>query len=163
MEKKGQGWTLTRTPEEAENAMIALFAQVYSKTIEIFAEKYGSSAFELAKEAFIQSMVEPIENGTLTFEKRDLDTFIAWLISGICVGHQGEFLEKTGENVRFRFTSCPYATIFRQAGKEKIGKFFCDADGPLLAAFNDQLKFERRHTLMDGDDHCDHHYTAPAK
>ena len=163
MELSGNAWNLNRSPEEAENAMIQLFAQIYASTIEAFVERYGQSVLDLAREAFISSMVEPIKKGEAPFSNRDLNTFIEWLISGICVGHRGEFVEKTDQSVKFCFTSCPYATIFRQIGKEEIGRFFCDADGPLINAFNDKIQFERHHTLMDGDDHCDHHYYTAEK
>jgi len=158
MEISNKNWKLTRTPEEAENVIIGLLCTTYTRTVEDLVARYGQEAIEIARNAFIASMVEPLIEQMKDAPNRDLSSFIDWLVSGIGVGHQGEFVEKTDTSVKFRFTECPYATIFRASGKQEIGKFFCDADGPLASAWNENIIFERTKTLMEGDDHCNHHY-----
>jgi len=43
-------------------------------------------------------------------------------------------------------------------GAEDIGVWICEADGPIAAAFNPRIRFQRTKTLMEGNDCCDHVY-----
>ena len=43
-------------------------------------------------------------------------------------------------------------------GAEDIGVWICAADGPIAAAFNPRIRFQRTQTLMEGNDCCDHVY-----
>jgi len=149
-----------KTPEEAENSIIELFAVISSRIIDEVEKKYGKESFELVKKAFIDSIVDLISKGFKKFKKRDLKVYIKLLVNGVTQGTKFEIVENKQASVRFKFTSCPLATYFRKIGKPEIGKFFCEVDEPLVKAFNKCIKFERTKTLMDGDDYCDHHYFA---
>lgn len=147
-----------KTPEEAENLIIELFAIVSSRIIDGVGKKYGREGFELAKKAFIDSILDLSIKGFEKFKRRDLKVFIKLLVNGVTQGHKFEIVENRKDSVRFKFTACPWATYFRAVGKPEIGRFFCEVDKPLVKAFNKCIKFERTKTLMDGDDYCDHHY-----
>jgi len=149
---------LKRTPEEAENTLIGLFATVYSGTVDQVTKKYGKEGFEIARKGFIDSMVKADIEEFKKIKEKNLRAYVEWLLSVITLGHRYEVVEDKDDSVRFRFTNCPWANFFRSIGKPEIGKFFCDADGPLAEAFNKDIKFEITKTLMDGDDHCNHHY-----
>lgn len=147
-----------KTPAEAENLIIRLFAVISSRIIDEVEKKYGKESFELVKKAFIDSIVDSSIKGFKKIKKRDLKVYIKLLINGVTQGHKFEIVENKKDSVRFKFTACPWATYFREIGKPEIGKFFCEVDKPLVKAFNKCIKFERTKTLMDGDDYCDHHY-----
>jgi len=149
---------LQRTPEEAENSLIDLFAIVYSGTLDQMIEKYGKKAFNIARKGFIDSMVKANIEEFTKIKDKSLEAYIEWLLSAITAGHRYEIIENEDDSVRLRFTHCPWANYFKEIGKPKIGKFFCDTDGPLAAAFNNKIKFKITKTLMDGDDYCNHHF-----
>ena len=147
-----------KTPEEIENVIIGLFATIYSRTADEIEKKYGKEGFKLAKKAFIDSVVDSSIEGFKKIRNSNLKAYIMWLISGLAQGHKFEIVENKENSVRFKFTSCPWATFFRDIGKPEIGRFFCESDEPMVKAFNKNIKFERTKTLMDSDDCCDHHY-----
>ncbi|MCD4670685.1 MAG: L-2-amino-thiazoline-4-carboxylic acid hydrolase [Actinomycetia bacterium] len=153
-----QDHKLKKSPEEVEDAIVRLFANIYSRTVEEISKKYGEEGFKLAKKACIDSMVESSIEDFKKMDKKDIKTYINWLLRIITVGHRYEIIENKKDSVRFKFTNCPWATAFRDIGKPEIGKFFCEADKPLVEAFNNNIKFEITKTLMDGDDYCNHHY-----
>ncbi len=149
---------IRRTPEEAESSIIQLFALLYSGTLDRIEAKCGPEGLKAAKKAFIDSMVKA---NKAVFEKnadKSIASYLRWLLSNITVGHEYEIVENREDSVAFRFTSCPWARYFRAIGKEDIGFLFCAADGPLASAFNKKIKFRRTKTLMQGHDHCNHHY-----
>ena len=149
---------MKRPPEEAENVLIALFAIVYSGTLDQMTEKYGKETFDAARRGFIDSMVKADTEEFMKCKERSLRAYVEWLLSNITVGHRYEIVEDKEDSVRLRFTKCPWAHFFREIGRPEIGKFFCDADGPLAEAFDRSIKFEITKTLMNGDDYCNHHY-----
>ena len=148
----------TRTAEEAEDALVGLFATVYARTVEEMQQKYGEEGFQLARKAFLDSMVEGWEKEFDQLPDRSLSTYVNWLASIVTSGTRFEVIEATESSIRFRFTVCPWATHFRRIGKPEVGRFFCEADVPMVAAFNKIIGFEITKTLMDGDAYCDHHF-----
>jgi hypothetical protein len=144
--------------EEAEASVVELFAVLYSRTVEEMREKYGQDGFELARKAFLDAMLEGWKKEYEKLPDRSLATYVRWLTSIVLKGTRYEVVESDDSSVRFRFSVCPWATYFRKIGKSEIGKFFCDADKPMVEAFNDKLGFEISKTLMKGDDYCDHHF-----
>jgi len=147
-----------KTVFDVENSLIGLFAIVYSGSVEEVEKKYGKEGFEAARKGFNDSMVQADIEVFETMKDRSLKAYIDWLLSAITEGHEYEILENRDDSVKFKFTSCPWADHFRAIGKQHIGKFFCDADGPLATAFNKNIKFEITKTLMNGDAYCNHHY-----
>ena len=147
-----------RHPEEIENDIIKLFATVYSGSVDEIMKKYGEKGFEAIRKGFIDAMVKSDIEEFKKIKEKSLKAYITWLLSVITLGHRYEIIEEKVDSVKFRFTNCPLANAFRAIGKPEIGKFFCDADGPLATAFNKNIKFEITKTLMEGDEYCNHHY-----
>ena len=147
-----------RTAEEAEAGVAGLFATVYAGTVEAIRDKYGEEGFETARQAFLDSMVDGWQREFDRLPDRSLETYVNWLASIVSSGTRFEVTELTETSVRFKFTVCPWASHFRAIGKAEIGRFFCDADVPMVAAFNEQIGFEITKTLMNGDAYCDHHF-----
>lgn len=71
-----------------------------------------------------------------------------------------EIVEDTENVFRLRVTECVWATVFREAGLDgEIGHAaVCNMDYTWPTAFNPDFRMERDHTLMQGDDYCDHRY-----
>jgi predicted ArsR family transcriptional regulator len=69
-------------------------------------------------------------------------------------------LEKKGNKTRFKVTKCPLYDLAKQLGTEEwMYHLLCLTDEPTITGFNGKIKFDRSHTLMQGDDYCDHCYT----
>jgi hypothetical protein len=138
--------------EKAEIGIIQVFGAIYPHLAK-------ATDFELARREFISAMVESAEKGFPPASQRSLKDFRVWLCANICVGHKYRIVEETETNLRFKFTGCPWASVFRAIGEAKIGKFFCDVDETMAKAFNKRFAFERTKVLMDGDSYCNHHYS----
>jgi predicted ArsR family transcriptional regulator len=150
---------MSKSVEEVEKRLIGMFASIYSRAIEAMCARYGPEAFEIARQAFMDTIVETSEENFANMQERDLHSYVAWLTSdGTEEGHEYETVESTEDSIRLKYVNCPWATCFRAIGHPEIGKFFCDADAPIASAFNEDIKFERTQTLMDGDDFCNHHF-----
>jgi hypothetical protein len=144
---------------EVETGLAGMFASIYSATIDAMCCRYGPEALEVARQTFMDTIVGMTKEDPSRPEERDLYSYVAWLTSDVTEqGHRCETVECTETSIRLKYLSCPWATAFRDIGHEEIGRFFCDADAPIAAEFNGDIKFERTMTLMDGDDHCDHHF-----
>lgn len=145
--------------EEVENRLIGMFASLYAATIEAMCARYGPEAFDVARQTFMDTMVGMSKKDLARLQERDLHTYVAWLTTdGTEQGHRYETVESTEDSIRLRYIDCPWATVFQVIGHPEIGRFFCDADAPIATAFNEEIKFERTLTLMDGDDFCNHHF-----
>jgi hypothetical protein len=145
--------------QDVENRLIGMFAAIYSSAIDAMCARYGPEALDVAREAFMDTMVRSSKEDLAHLEKRDLQSYVAWLTTdGTEQGHRYETVDSTEDSIRLRYVDCPWATAFREVGHPEIGRFFCDADAPIASAFNEKIKFERTMTLMDGDDYCNHHF-----
>lgn len=147
-----------RSAEAAEAAVSELFASIYSRTVDEMVRALGDRGFELARKSFLEAMVEGWKDQYEKLPDRTLGTYVRWLTSIVTEGTRYEIVEQTPTSVRFRFTSCPWATCFRAIGRPEIGRFFCDADDPMVEQYSPRLGFRRTKTLMDGDPCCDHHF-----
>lgn len=68
-------------------------------------------------------------------------------------------METVDGGVRMHCTACPFAAMYRTMGGAEWGyALYCAADADLAKAFNPRIGFRRSHTLMEGDDCCDHEY-----
>lgn len=137
--------------EKAEIGIVRVFAAIYPRLVK-------ATDFQLARKEFISAMVQSAQGGFPPAGRRSLKDFREWLCANICVGHKYRVVEETPTSLSFRFTGCPWATCFREAGESEIGKFFCDVDETMAKAFNPRFAFERTQVLMDGDSYCNHHY-----
>jgi len=147
-----------RSPEEAEAAVASLFATLYTRTVDEMVKALGQSGFEVARSSFLDAMVQGWKAQYRELPDRSLATYVRWLTSIVTAGTRYRIVEDTPYSVRFCFTACPWATCFRAIGRPEIGRFFCDADQPMVEQFSPDIGFERTQTLMDGDPCCDHHF-----
>ncbi len=152
-----------KTIQEVETRLAGMFATLYASAIEAMCARYGPEALDIARQAFMDTMVGLSKQNLAHLEDRDLHTYVDWLTTdGTEQGHRYETVESTGDSIRLKYLDCPWATAFRAVGHPEIGKFFCDADAPIASAFNSAIKFDRTKTLMEGDEYCNHHfYTEP--
>jgi hypothetical protein len=144
--------------EAAEAAVASLFATIYTRTVDEMVRTAGTEGFEQARKSFLDAMVEGWKAQYEKLPDRSLPTYVQWLTSILTAGTRYEILEQTPTSVRFRFTACPWAACFRAIGRPEIGRFFCDADDPMVEEFSPEIGFRRTQTLMDGDPCCDHHF-----
>jgi hypothetical protein len=151
------------TAEQAEAAVVELFAVLYSRTVEEMRRKFGEEAYDIARRAFLDSMLEGWIKAYDALPDRTLKTYVDWLTSIVTAGTRYEIVEKGESSIRLKFSVCPWATYFRKIGKPEIGRFFCDADQPMVEAFNESIGFEIHKTLMKGDEYCDHHFFVKGK
>ena len=65
-----------------------------------------------------------------------------------------------GDNmVQFKVTHCTVCEACKKAGLTDIGyHVYCMTDPAVIKGINPGIQFERTHTLMQGDDYCDHCY-----
>jgi hypothetical protein len=67
--------------------------------------------------------------------------------------------EQTEQGVQMKCTVCPFASMYRAMGGADWGyALYCAADEYLTQAFNPNIGFKRDHTLMEGNEFCDHFY-----
>ena len=76
-----------------------------------------------------------------------------------------EIVEDTEDAFELRVTECVWASVFRDAGLEgEIGHAaVCNMDYAWPTSFNPNIKMVRTHTLMRGQDHCNHRYVQIAE
>lgn len=69
-----------------------------------------------------------------------------------------EWVKTEDSDIRqgYRFTRCLWADAFRALNAADIGRWICQSDGPVAAAFNPAIRLRMTKTLMAGDDCCDH-------
>ena len=68
------------------------------------------------------------------------------------------------EKVKFKVTYCTVCEACKKAGLTDIGyHVYCMTDPAVVAGINPEIQFERSHSLMLGDDYCDHCYSCPKK
>lgn len=67
-----------------------------------------------------------------------------------------EVKEVSVDDTRWDVTRCKYAEMYKKYGLEDLGYILsCSRDGSLFEGFNQDLRFTRDHTIMEGDDYCD--------
>jgi len=148
-----------KSVEEVEARLIGMFASIYSAAIDAMCARYGPEALDVARQAFMDTIVGMTKEDLAHLEQRDLHSYVAWLTTdGTEQGHRYETVESREDSIRLKYVDCPWATAFRAAGHPEIGRFFCDADAPIASGFNQDIQFERTMTLMDGDEYCNHHF-----
>jgi hypothetical protein len=68
-------------------------------------------------------------------------------------------LEDIENGIRVITKKCPIAAVYTSLGRQKYGKFFhCFADPYICAGFNPSIKYEKKSSLMAGDEFCEHYY-----
>lgn len=63
------------------------------------------------------------------------------------------------DKVSFKVKHCTVCEACKKAGLTDIGyHVYCMTDPAVVSGINPDIKFSRTHTLMQGDDYCDHCY-----
>ncbi|MFV2043534.1 MAG: L-2-amino-thiazoline-4-carboxylic acid hydrolase [Anaerolineales bacterium] len=152
------------TPLEAETAVNKFWVNNYGTLIDEIKERLGEEdGRKLAYDAYhkaVHSACAP-DWGGMKGTKPDAQTYAEWLLTDLPQGYELEIIEMNPENVRLKFSECPWATLFREKGWADTGLLFCEVDYDMIRDFNEiagaNLVFERTKILMAGDDHCNHH------
>ena len=149
------------TPLEAENRVMSVFASTYGSLMQEVVQKYGNKGKELIYEAYHKSVKENCAPSWEKMKRLDAEAYAEWLLGDLMEGFDFEYVEKTSKSVRLRIKSCSLASHFRKKGFGELSLVFCDVDYDMIKDFNEitgaKLVFERDKTLMDGNDHCNHH------
>lgn len=70
-----------------------------------------------------------------------------------------EFVEVSGDMLRFNVTGCAFAKLYMEMGCEEIGALVsCDRDHAFIEGFDDSIELIRNKTIMAGDGVCDFCY-----
>ena len=69
-------------------------------------------------------------------------------------------IELTDTTYAFNVTKCMYAERYKELGIETFGYCLsCCRDEPFTQGFNENIKFERHQTIMEGASHCDFRFS----
>ena len=143
----------------SEEGLADMFAALLVGIVRNMQESYGEDALEVARKGFVDAMVGLNHDAWKKIEGRTVRAFTDWIQTALLSGHEYEIVRDEEDRVEFEYTRCPWAEPFIRRGEQEIGRFFCDADCPMVAAFSDELKFDRTKTIIDGDGCCDHCYS----
>ena len=153
------------SPLEAENAVNKFWVNNYTHLVDEIKARLGEKeGRQLAYDAYHKAVYDACAPG---WEKMASDPppnaedYTTWLITDLPQAYEMEVVSMTPDDVRLRLTACPWATLFRAAGKEDTGLLFCEVDYDMIKDFNRitgaNIVFERTKVLMNGSDHCNHH------
>ncbi|MFA7407379.1 MAG: L-2-amino-thiazoline-4-carboxylic acid hydrolase [Anaerolineaceae bacterium] len=152
------------TPLEAETAVNKFWVNNYTFLVNEIKEKLGAEeGRKLAYDAYHKAVYNSCSPDwkKMIGKNPDAQTYAEWLITDLAQAYEVEILEMTPDNVRLKFTQCPWATLFREKGEADTGRMFCEVDYDMMEDFNEitgaNLVFERTKVLMDGCDQCNHH------
>jgi len=153
------------TPLEAETATNKFWVNTYVHLVDEIEKRLGSEeSRELAYNAYHKAILTA---SMQDWEKMigkypDAKVYAEWLFSDLPEGSEMEIIEMTSENVKVKFTSCPFAPLFRSINKEKTGLILCSVDKDIANDFNRitgaKIGFKRTKLQMNGCDICDPHY-----
>jgi len=154
IEKTLFGDSLSPTDMERE---LKLFREFREHLIATLGEERGSKVFE----DFISNRTEKAwrETTELCVDDNSLKGFVKLFWGPLKKSLKYEE-EWEGENkVKFKVTYCTVCEACKKAGLTDIGyHVYCMTDPAVIRGINPDIKFERHHALMQGDDYCDHCY-----
>jgi hypothetical protein len=157
---KAQGVTAL----EAETATNKFWVNNYTTLVDAVKEKLGEEeGRKLAYDAYHEAVYNACAPSWELMKGTDPDaqSYAEWLLTDLPQAYELEILELSPDSVRLKFTSCPWATLFREKGKADTGRLFCEVDYDMINDFNEitgaNIGFERTKVLMDGCELCNHH------
>jgi len=109
---------------------------------------------EVVREALHK--VEPRGSGEVHAPEEDLFTYLDGLEHACAGTHEWERASERSDEVRYRFTRCMWAEVFRELEAPDIGRWLCDGDDPSVRSYNPALRCKLTKRLMDGGECCDH-------
>lgn len=153
------------SPLEAETMVNKFWVNNYTHLVDEVKAKLGEKeGRQLAYDAYHKAVYDACAPGwekMATTPPPNAQAYAEWLITDLPQAYEMEVIEMTPDDVHLKFTSCPWATLFRAAGKEDTGLLFCEVDYDMIKDFNRitgaSIVFERTKVLMSGCDHCNHH------
>ena len=152
------------TPLEAETVVNKFWVNNYATLIDVIKERLGDEeGRKLAYDAYHRAVYNSCAPSWKLMKdcNPDAKAYTEWLLTDLPQDYEVEILEMTSDDAHLRFTSCPWAKLFRAAGKENSGLLFCEVDYDMIKDFNEitgaNIGFERTKMLMNGDHHCNHH------
>jgi hypothetical protein len=152
------------TPLEAEMAVNKFWVNNYGTLVDDLKERLGEEeGRKLVYDAYHKAVHNACAPGweEMKGSNPDAKAYTEWLVTDLPQAYELEIIEMTPESCRLKLTCCPWATLFREKGWADTGRLFCEVDDDMIKDFNEitgaNLVFERSKTLMDGDDHCNHH------
>ncbi len=152
------------SPLEAETMVNKFWVNNYATLVDEIKARLGEKeGRQLAYDAYHKAVYNACKPGweAMKGTHPDAKVYTEWLVTDLAQAYELEIVEMTPESTHLKLTSCPWATMFREKGKEDTGLLFCEVDYDMIKDFNEitgaNLAFERTKILMCGDDHCNHH------
>lgn len=152
------------TPLEAENAVNKFWVNNYATLVDVIKERLGEEeGRKLAYDAYHRAVHNSCRPGweAMAGSNPNAKDYTEWLLTDLPQAYDLDIVELSEDSARLRMKACPWATLFRAAGKEDTGLLFCEVDYDMIKDFNEitgaNLVFERTEVLMSGSDHCNHH------
>ncbi len=146
---------------QAENRVMSFFASTYGSLMNAVIKKYCAEGKKLVYNAYRKSVKENCAPSWKKMKRFDAQAYAKWLLGGLMVGYEIEYVEKTSKSVRLCIKACPLAKFFHEKGYNEQAKIFCDVDFDMVKDFNEvtgaKLVFQRDKTLIYGDSFCNHH------
>ncbi|MFX1513907.1 MAG: L-2-amino-thiazoline-4-carboxylic acid hydrolase [Promethearchaeota archaeon] len=74
--------------------------------------------------------------------------------------HDAEYeMEEIEDGIRIITLKCPIAEVYSSINRQNYGQLFhCFGDPYVCQGFNPKIKYEKKKSLMSGDEHCEHYY-----
>jgi len=142
-----------------EDNIIRTLALTFTGMMKELEKEYGEGVVDVARRGFLKAKIEADKEVFEDIPEKTVTIYCDWLNSILHLTHEFEVeCNDDGTECRYTFKACPWAKHFREFGGEKYGRFFCDADRPMVEAFSDDLGFKITKVLMDGEDCCDHYF-----
>jgi len=142
---------------DAMERELRLFKEIREHLIRSLGEEQGSKVFA----DFISDRTEKgwRETTELCVDDTSLPGFVKmfWGPLKKSLEYEEEWVEEN--KVQFKVKRCTVCEACKKAGLTDIGyHVYCMTDPAVIRGINPEIRFERTHTLMQGDDYCDHCY-----
>jgi len=142
-----------------EDSVIKTLANIYTGTLKALEEEFGPRVVDIARKGFLEAKLVADKEAFAKMDDKSVLNYCHWLNSILHLTHEFEMVyDEEKDEAQYNITFCPWAKYFRGIGGEKYGRFFCDADCPMVEAYDPHLGFEITQVLMDGDPCCNHRY-----
>lgn len=147
---------------EAMERELRLFQEIRDYMIRKLGEEEGSQLFA----DFIGSRTEEgwKETTRLCVDDTSLQGFVKMFWGPLKKSLEYEEKWEGDKKVQFKVTHCTVCEQCKKAGLTDIGyHVYCMTDPAVIRGINPEIGFERHHTMMQGDEYCDHCYYYPDK
>ena len=129
------------SPLEAETMVNKFWVNNYATLVDEIKEKLGEDeGRKLAYDAYHKAVFNSCSPSWVEMKGStppNAQDYTEWLITDLPQAYELEIIEMTPDSARLKFTSCPWATLFRAVGKEDTGSLFCEVDYDMIKDFNE--------------------------